>query len=174
MTLKTKQQYIESISKLNSEAYMRGRRISNVTKNGFTNLALQGIGQIYELASQEKYSDFLTRRREDGTTVSAYCSVHSSREDLVNRVRAARLICQETGVCTASRCCGWDCINALWHTTFEMDARLGTDYHKRLARYVATVQGKDITCAGALTDPKGNRSLKAKQQPDKDVYLRVV
>lgn len=36
------------------------------------------------------------------------------------------------------------------------------------------VQGKDLTCAGALTDPKGNRSLKPKHQPDKDVYLRVV
>jgi 4-hydroxybutyryl-CoA dehydratase/vinylacetyl-CoA-Delta-isomerase len=55
-----------------------------------------------------------------------------------------------------------------------MDSKLETEYHKRLRRYVAKVQRKDLTCAGALTDPKGNRSLKPKHQPDKDVYLRVV
>lgn len=65
-------------------------------------------------------------------------------------------------------------MNALWYTTHEIDTHLGTNYHKRLRRYVAMVQNKDLTCAGALTDPKGNRSLKPKHQPDKDVYLRVV
>ena len=174
MTLKTKQQYVESIRRMNPEAYMRGKRISDLTRNGFTRLALQGIGQIYELSRDGKHADLLTRTRDDGAQISAYCSIHRSKEDLVNRVRAARLICQETGVCTASRCCGWDALNALWHTTYEMDERSGTQYHKRLRRYAAMVQGKDLTCAGALTDPKGNRSLKAKQQPDKDVYLRVV
>jgi len=174
MTLKTKQQYVESIRRMNAEAYMRGKRIPDVTKNRFTHLALQGIGQIYELSRDRKNADLLTRTRDDGTRISAYCSIHRSREDLVNRVRAARLICQETGVCTASRCCGWDALNALWHTTYEMDAQNGTEYHKRLERYATMVQSKDLACAGALTDPKGNRSLKAKHQPDKDVYLRVV
>jgi 4-hydroxybutyryl-CoA dehydratase/vinylacetyl-CoA-Delta-isomerase len=174
MPLKTKEQYVESIRRMNPEAYMRGKRITDLTRNGFTRLALQGIGEIYELSRDGKHADLLTRTRDDGAQISAYCSIHRSKEDLVNRVRAARLICQETGVCTASRCCGWDALNALWHTTFEMDARSGTQYHKRLRRYAAMVQSKDLTCAGALTDPKGNRSLKAKQQPDKDVYLRVI
>ena len=53
-------------------------------------------------------------------------------------------------------------------------AHLRTDYHKRMKRYVSMVQGKDLTCAGALTDPKGNQSLKPMHQPDKDVYVRVV
>jgi len=174
MPLKSKQQYLESMRHLSSEAYMLGKRIPDVTKNGFTRMALEGIGQIYELTRNPEYAPILTRKREDGSIISAYCSIHKSREDLISRVRAARLICQETGVCTASRCCGWDALNALWHTTFEMDAHLGTQYHKRLTRYGAMVQGKDLTCAGALTDPKGNRSLKPKHQPDKDVYLRVV
>jgi 4-hydroxybutyryl-CoA dehydratase/vinylacetyl-CoA-Delta-isomerase len=174
MPLKSKQEYVESMRKLEPEAYMLGKRIRDITKNGFTRMALEGIGQIYELSRNQQYAPILTRKREDGSTISAYTSVHRSREDLINRVRAARLICRQTGVCTASRCCGWDALNALWHTTFEIDAHLGTEYHKRLRRYAAMVQGKDLTCAGALTDPKGNRSLKPKHQPDKDVYLRVV
>ncbi len=174
MVLKSKQQYLQSIKRLGAEAYMRGHRIEDVTENRFTRLALEGIGRIYELSKQTPQNGLLTRRGENGSRISAYCSIHRSKEDLVNRVRAARLVCQRTGVCTASRCCGWDALNALWHTTYEMDAKLGTEYHKRLRRYVALVQSKDLTCAGALTDPKGNRSLKPKHQPDKDVYLRVV
>ncbi len=172
--MRTKQQYLQSMRKLNAEAYMRGKRISDVTKNSFTRLALEGIGQIYDLSEKKRFASLLTRKRENGAWISAYCSIHRSKEDLVNRVRAARLVCQETGVCTASRCCGWDALNALWYTTHEIDTHLGTNYHKRLRRYVAMVQNKDLTCAGALTDPKGNRSLKPKHQPDKDVYLRVV
>jgi 4-hydroxybutyryl-CoA dehydratase/vinylacetyl-CoA-Delta-isomerase len=87
MVLKSKDQYVKSIRKLNSEAYMRGKRISDVTKNGFTRLALQGIGQIYELSRNEKYVDLLTRKRDDGTEISAYCSIHKSKEDLLKRVR---------------------------------------------------------------------------------------
>jgi 4-hydroxybutyryl-CoA dehydratase/vinylacetyl-CoA-Delta-isomerase len=173
MVLKTKQQYIQSVKNLNAEAYMRGKRIKDVTQNGFTRLALDGVGEIYDLSRQPEYNDLLTKT-EKGARISAYCSIHRSREDLVNRVKAARLICQKCGVCTASRCCGWDALNALWYTTYEMDAKLGTGYHKRIERYARFVQGKDLTCAGALTDPKGNRSLKPKHQPDKDVYLRIV
>jgi len=174
MTLRTREQYVESIRKLKAEAYMLGKPIPDVTKNGFTKLALRGIGSIYDLAGDERYTDLLTRKDERGRVISAYCSIHRSRDDLVNRVKAARLICQKTGVCTASRCCGWDALNALWHTTFEVDSRHGTGYHKRLRRYASMMQGKDLTCAGALTDPKGNRSLKPKHQPDRDMYLRVV
>jgi 4-hydroxybutyryl-CoA dehydratase/vinylacetyl-CoA-Delta-isomerase len=93
MTLKTKEQYVESIRRMNPEAYMRGKRISDLTRNGFTRLALQGIGQIYELSRDGKHADLLTRTRDDGAQISAYCSIHRSKEDLVNRVRAARLIC---------------------------------------------------------------------------------
>ena len=173
MVLKTKQQYLQSVKKLNSEAYMRGKRITDVTQNGLTRLALEGVGEIYNLTRQPEYNGLLTRNANGGT-ISAYCSIHRSPDDLVKRVKAARLICQKCGVCTASRCCGWDALNALWYTTYEMDTKLRTGYHKRLARYAHFVQGKDLTCAGALTDPKGNRSLKPKHQPDKDVYLRVV
>ena len=173
MTLMTKERYVKSIRDLQADVYMLGKKVPDVTKNGFTRLALEGIGGIYDLSRDPRYRELLTQRDARGP-FSVYCSVHRSPQDLVNRVKVARFLCQRTGVCTASRCCGWDAINALWHTTFEMDARLGTDYHRRLQRYVAKVRREDLTVAGALTDPKGVRSLKPKHQPDPDVYLRVV
>jgi 4-hydroxybutyryl-CoA dehydratase/vinylacetyl-CoA-Delta-isomerase len=173
LPLKTKDAYVKSIGELHADVHMLGKRVPDVTKNGFTRLALEGIGAIYDLARDPRYKDMLTQRDGRGP-FNVYCSIHRSREDLLNRVRVARFLCQRTGVCTASRCCGWDAMNALWHTTFEMDARDGTDYHRRLERYIAKVRREDLTVAGALTDPKGARSLKPKHQPDPDVYLRVV
>ncbi len=172
MTLMTKQRYMESIRDLEADVYLLGKRVPDVTRNGFTRLALEGIGSIYDLARDTRYGDLLTRRDGRGA-FSAYCSIHSSREDLISRVKTARFLCQRTGVCTASRCCGWDAMNALWHTTYEVDARTGSDYHRRLQRYIAKVRREDLTVAGALTDPKGVRSLKPKHQPDPDVYLRI-
>src|SRR5574342_681105 len=131
MALKTKAQYVASVRDLKASVYMRGKRVPDVTANGFTRLALEGIGGIYDLSRDGRHRQELTRT-DGGGPFSVYCSIHESRQDLVNRVRVARLMCQRTGVCTASRCCGWDALNALWHTTFEMDAREGTDYHKRL------------------------------------------
>lgn len=173
MPLMTKERYLESIRDLGADVVMLGKKVPDVTRNGFTRLALEGIGGIYEMSRDPRYRERLTTR-EGREPFSVYCSIHRSAEDLVNRVKVARFLCQRTGVCTASRCCGWDAMNALWHTTFEMDARSGTDYHRRLQRYVARVRRDDLTVAGALTDPKGARSLKPKHQPDPDVYLRVV
>lgn len=173
MTLMTKERYIKSIQELDADVFMLGKKVPDVTTNGFTRLALEGIGGIYDLSRDPRYGEMLTHREGRGP-FSIYCSIHASSADLVNRVKVARFLCQRTGVCTASRCCGWDAMNALWHTTFEMDASQGTDYHRRLQRYVARVRREDLTVAGALTDPKGARSLKPKHQPDPDVYLRVV
>src|SRR5574340_1571328 len=138
MTLKTKERYLESIRDLDADVFLFGKRVPDVTKNGFTRLALEGIGAIYDLTRDPRYRDTMTQQASRGP-FSVYCSIHRSREDLVNRVRVARFLCQRTGVCTASRCCGWDAMIALWHTTCEMDARNGPDYHRRLQRYVAKV-----------------------------------
>ncbi|HKZ48558.1 MAG TPA: 4-hydroxyphenylacetate 3-hydroxylase N-terminal domain-containing protein, partial [Thermoplasmata archaeon] len=170
---KTRAQYLRSLHDLGAEVYRRGRRVPDVTKDGFTRLALDGIGEIYALARDPQHRAQLTRT-EEGKTFNVYTSIHRSPEDIANRVRVARLLCQRTGVCTASRCCGWDAINALWHTTHEVDARSGTRYHRRLRRYVEMLRRRDLTVAGALTDPKGNRALKPRHQPDPDAYLRVV
>src|SRR3972149_7065292 len=119
MALKTKAQYVASVRELGADVYMLGKRVPDVTRNGFTRLALEGIGGIYDLARDDRYEGLLTKREKGGPPYSADCPIHSSREGL-------------------------------------------------------GVRGRDLTCAGALTDPKGNRALKPKQQPDKDVYVRVV
>jgi 4-hydroxybutyryl-CoA dehydratase/vinylacetyl-CoA-Delta-isomerase len=85
-----------------------------------------------------------------------------------------RLFFNLTGTCTGGRCVGWNAINAMWATTYDMDKELGTDYHDRLKNWLTNAQKTDITLAGALTDPKGDRTLSPCQQPDPDMNLHIV
>jgi 4-hydroxybutyryl-CoA dehydratase/vinylacetyl-CoA-Delta-isomerase len=58
--------------------------------------------------------------------------------------------------------------------THEIDAEHDTDYSRRFRSYLQNVQEHDLTCDGAMTDPKGDRSLPPHRQHDPDLYLHVV
>ena len=84
-----------------------------------------------------------------------------------------RLLGQNCASCF-QRCVGLDAGNALFCTTFEIDEKYGTSYHDNFIKFWEYVQKNDLTVDGAMTDPKGDRSLSPSKQPDPDMYLRVV
>ena len=51
-----------------------------------------------------------------------------------------------------------DALNSLHSTTFEMDEKHGTKYHKRLLEFIKMVQHENLVIGGAMTDVKGDRS----------------
>jgi 4-hydroxybutyryl-CoA dehydratase/vinylacetyl-CoA-Delta-isomerase len=108
-----------------------------------------------------------------GEQINRFTHIHQGTEDLVNKVKMMRAIGQHTGSCF-QRCVGLDALNALYVTTYNMDARRGTAYHARLLDYARFVQANDLMAAGGMTDPKGDRSLSPGQQPDPDQYLHIV
>jgi len=65
-------------------------------------------------------------------------------------------------------------VGALAEITHLADAEHGTEYAPRLAAFVERGADDDLTCAVAMTDPKGDRSRRPHQQADPDQYLRVV
>jgi 4-hydroxybutyryl-CoA dehydratase/vinylacetyl-CoA-Delta-isomerase len=93
---------------------------------------------------------------------------------MIANVRMKRLMFNLTGTCTGGRCVGFNAINAMWATTYDIDKEMGTQYHKRLQGWLRDAQKRDITLAGALTDAKGDRSKSASQQCDPDLSLRIV
>ncbi len=94
-------------------------------------------------------------------------------EDLVKKTKMGRLMGAHTGCCF-QRCVGMDALNALSIVTYDIDAKHETEYNQRFLKYLSYVQENDLTCDGAMTDPKGDRSLPPHQQPDPDMYLHVV
>ena len=55
-----------------------------------------------------------------------------------------------------------------------MDRDLGTEYGPRFLEFLKTVQKKDLSVAGALTEPRGSRSKKMVDWPDPYLALKVV
>jgi 4-hydroxybutyryl-CoA dehydratase/vinylacetyl-CoA-Delta-isomerase len=66
-----------------------------------------------------------------------------------------------------------DALNSLYSSTFEIDSKHGTVYHKRLIDFIKTIQKENHVIGGAMTDVKGDRSLSPSQQEDPDMFVHI-
>ena len=174
MALMTGEQYIESIKKIKMEIYMFGERYNNPTESPILRPSLNSVRMTYDLAQMPEYEDLMTVVSPyTGTRVNRFTHIHQSTEDLVKKVKMLRMISQKTGTCY-QRCVGFDAMNATYSVTYEIDQAMGTNYHERFKKYLEYVQENDLMIAGAMTDVKGDRSLRPGQQKDPDLFVHVV
>lgn len=167
-------QYEESLRKLNLVVYMFGKRVENVVDNPIIRPSMNAVAATYELAHKEEHRGIMTAVSHlTGERINRFCHIHQSVDDLVNKSKMGRLLGAHTGCCF-QRCVGMDSLNALSMTTYDIDQELGTEYNERFLKYLKYVQENDLTCDGAMTDPKGERGVPPHKQIDPDMYLRVV
>lgn len=167
-------EYRESLKKLHPLVYCNTRKIECVVDDPMTAPHVNSAAMTYELAFDPQYEDLMTATSSlTGKRINRFTHVHQSADDLVKKVRMMRMIGQKTGTCF-QRCVGFDAMNATFITTYKIDQKYGTDYHQRLIAYMAHVQENDLMIAGAMTDPKGDRSKKPSQQADPDLFVHVV
>lgn len=173
MALMTGEEYVESIRSLKLNVYMFGEKIENPVDDPILRPSLNSVKVTYDLAQLPEYEDLMTVTLEDGRKINRFTNIHRSTDDLIKKVKMQRLCGQKTASCF-QRCVGMDAFNAEWSTTYEIDKKYETKYHENFKKYLKMVQDKDLTVDGAMTDPKGDRSLAPHEQPDLDMYLRVV
>jgi 4-hydroxybutyryl-CoA dehydratase / vinylacetyl-CoA-Delta-isomerase len=174
MALKSPEEYVQSIADLEIEIYLFGRRVEDYVNHPIIRPSLNCMAMTYELARQPEHEDLmLATSHLTGKKVNRFTHVHQSPEDLVKKVKMQRLLGQKTGSCF-QRCVGMDAINALYSVTYETDQARGTTYHERFKEFVRYLQDNDLVADGAMTDPKGDRSLAPHEQPDPDVYVHIV
>lgn len=136
--------------------------------------SINSVAMTYDLALDPQYQHImLAVSNLTGKTINRFCHLHQNEQDLINKVRMQRLLGQKTGACF-QRCVGMDAFNAVYSTTFEVDQKYHTNYHQNFIAFMKEVQEKDLTVDGAMTDPKGDRSLPPGKQKDPDMYLHVV
>ncbi len=174
MGLKTKSQYIESLRKMKPTVYMFGEKIANVVDNPRLRAAIEATGATYELAEMDKYRDLIvTQSPLINEPINRFTLPPSSVEDLVARVKINRVLGNRVGTCH-QRCTGLDCLSALAIVTYDIDKKHKTNYYDRFQEFLKYMQKNDYTANAGVTDVKGDRSLSPHEQPDKDMYLRVV
>jgi 4-hydroxybutyryl-CoA dehydratase/vinylacetyl-CoA-Delta-isomerase len=172
--MKTAQEYLDSIRKLNFNAYSMGRKIDCPADHPLVKPSLNAVAMTYELANDPSHQDLLTATSHlTGRRINRFTHTHRSCDDLVCKVKMQRLLGQKTGTCF-QRCVGMDALNALESTTFEIDQAQGTNYHERYNQFLQYVQENDLVCDGAMTDPKGDRGKRPSQQADPDLFVHVV
>jgi 4-hydroxybutyryl-CoA dehydratase/vinylacetyl-CoA-Delta-isomerase len=170
----TPQQYEESLRKLKLEVYMFGERVTNVVDNPIIRPSFNAVAKTYEAALAPESQELMTVTSHlTGKKINRFTHIHHSNLDLVNKTKMGRYLGSQTGCCF-QRCVGMDALNALSIVTFDIDAKYGTKYHERFNKYLAYVQEHDLVCDGAMTDPKGERSLAPHQQKDQDLFMRIV
>jgi len=174
MVMKTAQEYIESLRKLDLVVYMFGKKVSNAVDDPIIRPSMNAVAMTYAMAMNPEYGDIMTAVSHlTGKKINRFTHIHQSADDLVKKSKMGRLMGAMTGCCF-QRCVGMDALNALSMTTFDIDAKHGTQYNERFLKYLAYVQENDLVCDGAMTDPKGDRSLPPHKQADPDLFLRIV
>ena len=167
-------EYRESLRRLKPEVYYLGKKIESVADHPAIIPHINSVALTYEMARAPEFEELLTTKSHlTGEKINFFTHVHHSHDDLVRKVKSLRALGQQTGSCFA-RCVGHDALNAIYSVTYDIDKKNGTEYHQRLVNLLKEVQAKDLFLSGAMTDPKGDRSLSPSQQPDPDQYVHVV
>lgn len=172
--MKTGKEYMESLKELKPIVYFEGEQIESVVGHPLIQPHIESAALTYDMAFDPVYEDLGTATSHlTGKKINRFTHIHQSSEELVQKVKLLRAIAQRTGSCF-QRCVGFDAFNAVYSTTYDMDKKLGTNYHERFTKYLLYVQENDLMVAGAMTDPKGDRGLSPSKQADPDLYVHVV
>jgi 4-hydroxybutyryl-CoA dehydratase/vinylacetyl-CoA-Delta-isomerase len=174
MAVRTGAEYVASLKELHLEAHIMGEEVGALPDHPLVAPSVRAVAATYDCAhDDESRSLFRVRSSLSGEEINRFTHLHQSKEDLINKVLMQRH-CGNVTSCCFQRCVGMDAANAVFSVTYECDQEHGTDYHGRFREYWARVQSEDLVVDGAMTDPKGDRGKRPRDQADPDLYLRVV
>ena len=172
--IETKEDYVKSLKDQKVRIFYNGQPVEDrSTHPGFVP-HINSAAKTYELALMPEYEDLMTAKSHlTGKKISRFTHIHQSVDDLIKKVQMLRLISHETASCY-QRCVGFDALNALYMTVYEVDEKYGTPYFKRFEEYLKKIQAENFMLVGGMTDPKGDRSKRPSEQADPDLFTRVV
>jgi len=172
--MRTKQQYLEDLKKMKHNCYYQGEKIGR--DHPVMAYSAEVIGASFDAAHDPETKDLFTATSHlTGETISRFCHVHQSVEDLHQKQEMTRTLCNNVGCCVG-RCMGIDSLNAVNAVSFEADRQNKgkTQYHKNFLKWLENFQKNDLVGSCAQTDVKGERMKRPAEQTDPDAYLHVV
>ncbi len=171
MPIKNGAEYIESLRGRKMKVYLFGQLVQEPVDHPMIRPSINAVAETYDLANEE--TEIASAQSSlIGIRVNRFLHITESVTDVVNQNKMQRKLGQITGTCF-QRCVGMDALNSLYSTTFEIDAKHGTVYHKRLIEFIKMLQRENLMIGGAMTDVKGDRSLSPSQQEDPDMFVHV-
>lgn len=165
-------EYRESLRRYRPRVFLDGRAVESVADEPLLAPGINAVGVTYDFARRPEHAAIMTARQgTSGKTVNRMLHINETSTDLLYKLEAVRLVCQESGC--AQRYLSHDALNALFQATRRTDDVHGTEYHDRFLAYLHTVQDQDLTLGVAMTDAKGDRSQRPGAQANPDVYVHI-
>ena len=170
--------YRDSLRRLKPVVYVDGRLVPSVADEPALQPGVNALAVSYDFALEDAKAPLMRavqtqRYRSSSRTVNRMLHINESAGDLLNKLEAVRILCQETGC--AQRYLVHDAMNALAQATARIDdARGSTEHRARFSEYLAHVQDNDLALGIAMTDAKGDRSRRPHEQANPDSYVHVV
>ena len=166
--------YRESLRAYRPKVYVDGREVASVADEPALRPGVNALAFTYDFALREDVQPIaLATQASRNRVVSRMLHVNEAAGDLLNKLEAVRLLCQETGC--AQRYLAHDALNGLAQAVARIDdAKGSTEHRARFEAYLAHVQDADLSLGIAMTDAKGDRSRKPHQQANPDTYVHVV
>ena len=171
MPIKNGAEYIESLRGRNLKIYLFGELVKEAVDHPMIRPSINAVAETYDLAAKDPELA-APRSSLTGLQVNRFLHIVESAQDLVDQNRMQRKLGQLTGTCF-QRCVGMDALNSLYSTTYEIDQKYSTEYHKRLVEFIKMLQRENLMIGGAMTDVKGDRGLSPSQQEDPDMFVHV-
>jgi 4-hydroxybutyryl-CoA dehydratase/vinylacetyl-CoA-Delta-isomerase len=165
--------YRESLRRHSPRVFVDGARIDSVVDAPALQPGINALGLTYDFALRDELAPIMRAvQASSGKTVNRMLHVDQSSADLLNKLEAVRVLCQETGC--AQRYLAHDAFSALAESTARIDADHGTRYGERFTAYLHDFQDKDLSVGIAMTDAKGDRSKRPHEQANADSYVHIV
>jgi 4-hydroxybutyryl-CoA dehydratase/vinylacetyl-CoA-Delta-isomerase len=168
------QDYRESLRKYKPTVYVDGQLIESVVDAASLQPGINALAVSYDFALDPAKAPLMTAVQSvSGKTVNRMLHINESAGDLLNKLEAVRILCQETGC--AQRYLAHDALNGIGQAVARIDADKGaTEYSTRFAAYVQHVKDEDLTLGIAMTDAKGDRGKRPNEQLNQDAYVHIV
>jgi 4-hydroxybutyryl-CoA dehydratase/vinylacetyl-CoA-Delta-isomerase len=164
----------ESLRRYKPRVFLDGQAVASVADEPGFAPGINAIALTYDYALKPRYAPIMTAvQHTSGKLVNRLTHINTSSGDLLNKLEAVRLVCQETGC--AQRYLTHDALNAIGQVSARIDnARGSTEHSARFLDYLHRVQDQDLTLGIAMTDAKGDRSKRPHEQSNVDSYVHIV
>ncbi|MFO1271374.1 MAG: 4-hydroxyphenylacetate 3-hydroxylase N-terminal domain-containing protein [Rubrivivax sp.] len=167
-------EYRESLRRYRPKVYVDGREVASVADELALRPGINAVALTYDYALAPGHAPLMTAvQSTSGRRVNRMTHVDTGSDDLLNKLEAVRLVCQQTGC--AQRYLTHDALVSLWQACARIDdAQGGRERTDRFLAYLHRVQDQDLTLGVAMTDAKGDRSRRPHEQANPDAYVHIV
>jgi 4-hydroxybutyryl-CoA dehydratase/vinylacetyl-CoA-Delta-isomerase len=170
MGLRTREQFLNGLRD-DREVYYRGQRVKIVPDHPELGAAARHAAIDFQLAEDSTFRE-LAVHQEGNEKFSAYYRIPRDSTDLLARCKLIEVGTAHGGTLVLLiKEIGTDALFALKRVLARSKDAQGLG---RLDAFYRDCRNRDLALAVAQTDVKGDRSKRPSEQPDPDLYVRVV